>query len=166
VEKKKYILHITPQTNVRATQGDRIFFRIPREKLYPSGLARLKRLEKYNDYKIALRAEARRVNFELPEQGAFIKFFIPMPKSWRKFKRQAMHFKLHQQRKDIDNMIKGFFDGLLVEDKHIAHIEAAKFWVDFPVGWIDITISEPKYDSLEIPKSLKDLLTQSTQDAE
>ena len=50
--KKKYILNITPQTNVRATQGDKIFFRIPREKLYKSGLARLQRLERYNEYKI------------------------------------------------------------------------------------------------------------------
>lgn len=166
MQKKKYILHITPQTNVRATQGDRIFFRIPREKLYPAGLKRLLRLEKYNNYKVDLKAEARRVGFVLPEQGAFIKFFIPMPKSWRKFKRETMHFKLHQSKPDIDNLYKSLGDGLLCEDKGIAHIEAAKFWVDFPVGWIEIEISEPKYDSLEIPKSLKDLLTQSTQETE
>ena len=48
---KKVILNITPQTHVRATQGDSIFFRIPREKLRPAGLSRLLRLEKYNKYK-------------------------------------------------------------------------------------------------------------------
>ena len=126
--KKKYILNITPQTNVRATQGDKIFFRIPREKLYKSGLARLQRLEKYNEYKIDLRAEALKQQFELPEQGAFIKFFIPMPKTWRKFKREAMHFKLHQSKPDIDNLLKAMFDSLFAEDKSIAHFEAAKFW--------------------------------------
>ena len=45
---RKVILNITPQTHVRATQGDSIFFRIPREKLRPAGLSRLMRLEKYN----------------------------------------------------------------------------------------------------------------------
>ena len=159
MEKKKYILHITPQTNVRATQGDRIFFRIPREKLYPSGLKRLLRLERYNEYKVNLRAEAKRVGLQLPEQGASIKFFIPMPKSWRKFKREAMHFKLHQSKPDIDNLLKAMFDSLFAEDKSIAHFEAAKFWVNFPVGWIEISTFEPKFDITEIPKSSKDLLT-------
>ena len=56
---KKVILNITPQTHVRATQGDSIFFRIPREKLRPAGLSRLLRLEKYNKYKVDLCAEAK-----------------------------------------------------------------------------------------------------------
>lgn len=155
---KKYILNITPQTNVRATQGDRIFFRIPREKLYPSGLKRLTRLEKYNQYKIDLSAEAKRKQFQFPEQGASVKFFIPMPKSWRKFKRETMHFKLHKSKPDIDNLCKGLFDALFSEDKNVSHFEAAKFWVDFPVGWIEVTESDPIYDSMEIPKCLKDTL--------
>lgn len=154
--KKKFILNITPQTNVRATQGDRVFFRIPREKLYPSGLKRLLRLERYNNYKVDLLAEAKKVGLSLPEQGAFIKFFIPMPKSWRKFKRDAMHFKLHKSKPDIDNCIKGFFDGLFTEDKNISHFETAKFWVDFPIGWIEVVISDPVFESQEIPKCVKD----------
>lgn len=155
---KKYILNITPQTNVRATQGDRIFFRIPREKLYASGLKRLTRLEKYNQYKLDLSAESKRKQFQFPEQGASIKFFIPMPKSWRKFKRDTMHFKLHKSRPDIDNLCKGLFDALFSEDKNVSHFEAAKFWVDFPVGWIEVVESQPIYDSMEIPKCLKDTL--------
>jgi Holliday junction resolvase RusA-like endonuclease len=157
VVKNKIILNITPETNVRATQGDKIFFRIPREKLFKSGLARLKRLEKYNEYKINLRAEAMKKRFNLPEQGAFIKFFIPMPKTWRKFKRESMHFKLHKSKPDIDNLCKALFDGLFSEDKNISHFEAAKFWVDFPIGWIEITINEPKFESMDIPQSVKDL---------
>jgi Holliday junction resolvase RusA-like endonuclease len=157
VVKNKVILNITPETNVRATQGDKIFFRIPREKLFKSGLARLKRLEKYNEYKINLRAEAMSKKFQLPEQGAFIKFFIPMPKTWRKFKRESMHFKLHKSKPDIDNLCKALFDGLFTEDKNISHFEAAKFWVDFPIGWIEITINEPKFESMDVPQSVKDL---------
>lgn len=155
--KNKIILNITPETNVRATQGDKIFFRIPREKLFKSGLARLKRLEKYNEYKINLRAEAMKKKFNLPEQGSFIKFFIPMPKTWRKFKRESMHFKLHKSKPDIDNLCKALFDGLFSEDKNISHFEAAKFWVDFPIGWIEITINEPKFESMDVPQSVKDL---------
>jgi Holliday junction resolvase RusA-like endonuclease len=156
--KNKVVLQVTPETNVRATQGDRIFFRIPKEKLFLSGLKRLNRLEKYNDYKLSLAAEAKRQGFELPEQGASIKFFIPMPKSWRKFKREAMHLKLHKSKPDLDNLIKAMGDSLLKEDKAIAHFEAAKFWVDFPIGWIEIEVSEPTYPSQEIPQSVKDRL--------
>ena len=58
-----------------------------------------------------------------------------------------------------EKFLAAYPERLFDEDKKIAHIEVAKFWVDFPVGWIEVTISEPKYDSLEIPKSLKDLLT-------
>lgn len=156
--RKKVLLQITPQTNVRATQGDRVLFRIPRTKLRKAGLARLMRLEKYNQYKIDLMAEAKRKQFEFPDQGASIKFFIPMPKSWRKFKRDTMHFKLHKSKPDIDNLCKAFFDSLFIEDKTIAHFEAAKFWVDFPIGWIEISVFEPKHPEAEIPQSVKDRL--------
>lgn len=155
---KKVILNITPQTNVRATQGDRIFFRIPREKLRPSGLKRLLRLERYNKYKIDLLAEAKSKNFTHPQQGALISFYIPMPKTWRKFKRKTMNFMLHQSKPDLDNLLKAYFDALLKEDKVISHYEAKKVWVDFPVGWIEITIKEPEYETCTIPQSVKDTL--------
>lgn len=153
--KNKIILNITPQTNVRTTQGDKIFFRIPREKLRPSGLARLLRIERYNKYKVDLLAEAKRIKFELPEQGAFIKFMIPMPKSWSKTKRKLMHFKLHKSKPDLDNLLKALQDSLLTEDKAISHYEAAKFWVDFSIGWIEVDINDPRYETLEIPKALR-----------
>ena len=155
---KKTLLIITPQTNVRATQGDKIFFRIPREKLYPSGLKRLLRLEKYNKYKIDLSAEAKRLHFKFPNQGACIKFFIPMPKTWRKKKRDMMHMMLHNSRPDLDNFLKAIFDSLFYEDKEIAHYEAAKFWVDFPTGWIEITEKQPEYPEHIIPKEVIDSL--------
>ena len=61
---KKYTFKITPQTNVRSTQGDRIYFRIQRDKLRPEGLKRLMRLERYNKYKIDLLALAKAMRFE------------------------------------------------------------------------------------------------------
>ena len=141
---KKVILNITPQTNVRATQGDKIFFRIPREKLRPSGLKRLLRIERYNQYKLDLSAEAKRKGFVVPPQGLSIKFMVPVPRSWSKKKKRQYHMTLMQNRPDLDNYLKALIDSLCSEDKYIAHYgELAKYWVDFEVGWIELTIQEP-----------------------
>ena len=139
---KKVILNITPQTHVRATQGDSIFFRIPREKLRPAGLKRLLRLERYNKYKIDLLAEAKAKQFVLPPVGASITFFIPVPPSWSQKKKTLHHGRFHQSKPDIDNLTKSTLDSLMAEDKQIAHLEVQKRWVDFESGWIEITIKE------------------------
>jgi len=143
----KTILKITPQTHVRATQGDRIFFRIPREKLRPPGLARLKRLEKYNQYKVDLSAIAKQQRFSLPEQGGHVVFYIPVPKTWKKYKKEHMHLQLHQSKPDIDNLAKAMFDSLFAEDKCIADIRLTKKWVNAEDGWIEIDIELPKMRS-------------------
>ena len=141
---KTIILNITPQTHVRTTQGDRIFFRIPRENLRPSGLKRLLRIERYNKYKIDLLAEAKRHGFVMPYQGLSIKFMIPVPKSWSKKKKRQHHMMLHCNKPDLSNILKAVEDSLCQEDKYIAHYgEIAKYWVDFEVGWIELTIQEP-----------------------
>lgn len=141
---KKVTLNITPQTHVRATQGDRIFFRIPREKLRPPGLKRLKRLERYNEYKISLAALAKERHFSFPEQGACITFFIPVPRSWSKKKKKLYHGTLHQAKPDLDNLLKAMTDSLVGEDKVIAHYgELCKVWVNYEFGWIEIRESIP-----------------------
>jgi Holliday junction resolvase RusA-like endonuclease len=150
---KKVILNITPQTHVRATQGDSIFFRIPREKLRPAGLKRLMRLERYNKYKLDLDTEAKRKSFVMPPIGASITFVIPVPASWSKKKKKLYHGTFHQSKPDIDNLQKAFLDSLMKEDKQIAHLEVQKRWVDFEIGWIEITLKdyEPVL-SLPLPK--------------
>ena len=150
---KKIILNITPATCVRSTQGDRIYFRIPREKLRPAGLKRLLRLERYNNYKIDLLAEAKSKGFVMPPQGASIIFFIPVPQSWSKKKKKLHHGMLHQSKPDLDNLLKAFGDALISEDKYICHYgELSKRWVDFETGWIEVTIQEPT-DVLICPPS-------------
>jgi Holliday junction resolvase RusA-like endonuclease len=144
---RKVILNITPQTHVRATQGDRVFFRIPRDKLFPSGLKRLKRLEKYNEYKISLLALAKAQRFLPTEQGHHITFYIPVSKSWTKAKKAKYHLQLHQEQPDIDNLTKSFFDSLLPEDKHIADVRITKKWVNQEKGWIEILIDPPSIPS-------------------
>jgi Holliday junction resolvase RusA-like endonuclease len=145
-----YILNITPQTNVRATQGDKKWFRIPREVLkvrYSMGYARLLRLEKYNKYKIDLMALCKVKRFVLPSQGLCIKFFIPMPKTWRKWQRELMDGKLHRSKPDIDNLLKAFFDALISEDKFIGHLgEISKHWTSQERGWIELEIKNAPYE--------------------
>jgi Holliday junction resolvase RusA-like endonuclease len=148
--RKKYILNITPQTNVRATQGDRIFFRIPREKLRPDGLSRLLRLEKYNDYKSSLSALVKQQRFTIPEQNVHMIFYIPVPKTWKEYKKKEMHMKLHQQKPDIDNLVKAVFDSIFTEDKYIADFRATKRWVNQPDGWIEFIIELPEFPSKDV----------------
>jgi Holliday junction resolvase RusA-like endonuclease len=147
---KKVILNITPQTHVRATQGDSVFFRIPREKLRTPGLKRLLRLERYNNYKIDLGAEAKRKGFSMPPIGCSITFFIPVPPSWSKKKKKLHHGRFHQSKPDLDNLLKAFMDSLMAEDKQIAHIELSKRWIDFESGWIEISYKDYE-EVLDLP---------------
>jgi hypothetical protein len=148
--RKKYTLNITPQTNVRATQGDKIFFRIPREKLRPAGLSRLLRLEKYNDYKSSLSALVKQQRFTIPEQNVHMIFYIPVPKTWKEYKKNEMHMKLHQQKPDIDNLVKAVFDSIFSEDKYIADFRATKRWVNQPQGYIEFLIELPEFPSKDV----------------
>jgi len=140
---KIYKFQISPQTHVRSTQGDRIYFRIPRDKLRPAGLKRLLRLERYNKYKIDLSATAKSIRFCPPEQGGHLTFYIPVPKTWKKYKKEQFHLQLHQSTPDWDNLAKAFFDSLLSEDKQIADIWVTKKWVNQDTGWIEVEVDLP-----------------------
>jgi Holliday junction resolvase RusA-like endonuclease len=150
---QKIILNITPQTAIRTVQGDRIFFKIPRNKLRKEGLKRLCRIERYNQYKVDLNALAKEKRFIFPHQGAAIHFFIPCPPSWSKKKKAKYHGTIHQSTPDLSNLLKAVEDGLFLQDKHIAHLSGlSKRWVDFETGWIEFHISEPVFQAIEIPQ--------------
>jgi Holliday junction resolvase RusA-like endonuclease len=137
------VLKISPQTYVRATQGDKILFRIPKDKLSEPGHKRLLRLEKYNQYKFDLAGYAKSVRLDLPMQGAIIRFFVPVPKTWRKWKKIEMDGKPHQAKPDLSNMLKALEDALFAEDKAISHYaEVSKYWVNHEKGWIEVISTE------------------------
>lgn len=57
-----------------------------------------------------------------------ITFYIPMPKSWSLKKKDEMLGQPHQQRPDIDNLIKAFLDALCEDDSYIFSVKAEKRW--------------------------------------
>lgn len=140
-----YILKINPATWPRVTHADRKFFRIPRNKLYPAGLRRLEKLEKYNEWKASVLAEAHRLGFVLPEIGAGVIFYIPVPPSWSGKKKKLYHGQFHATRPDLSNLLKAFEDAMLPQDMKIAfYTHLGKRWVNADHGWIEVTVANPK----------------------
>jgi Holliday junction resolvase RusA-like endonuclease len=130
-------LEVHPQTHVRTTQDDAIVFRIPEKKLRLPGLKRKMRIEGYNLYKKKLCAVAAQCGFSLREEYyrvpesmyLQVKFFVPVPKSWRLKKKIAMHLKKKESTPDFDNFSKALCDALLPgDDSFIADIRITKLW--------------------------------------
>lgn len=48
-----------------------------------------------------------------------VTFVLPMPHSWSQKKRQALNHQPHQQRPDLDNLLKAYKDALFVNDAQI-----------------------------------------------
>lgn len=148
----KIIFPITPQTNIRSTQRDKIVFRIPEDCrklkgkkpcvkfrktgecphiLSKGGRLRKKRLERYNQYKVDIREMATKAGFTMPVSGWSIYFYFPIPSSWKPSKRKMFHGQLKLSEPDIDNHLKAFFDSLSITDETVAQLSGTgKFWVD------------------------------------
>src|SRR6266849_3945607 len=146
---KRILLFITPQTHVRTTKADKKWFRIPEEILiekYPNGYKRKLRILKYFQYKKALRQEADRVGFELPDFGAWIKFHLPVPPSWSKKKKFRMNFQPHQSRPDASNLHKAFEDSLKEQDMKVWDYHVTKFWYNSVKGFIEVFVPDIDID--------------------
>jgi len=72
---------------------------------------------KYHDYKSKLQTLMRMENFVMPDSGYWLKFYIPMSKSWSNKKKTAMLSKPHQFSPDKDNLEKGFLDAYFYRPK-------------------------------------------------
>ncbi len=80
-------------------------------------------------------------SFCLPDMGWHVVFIMPMPQSWSKKKRASMRGQWHQQKPDLDNLVKALCDAFRKDDSTICHFSAAKLWGDS--GRIRITHSVP-----------------------
>jgi len=97
---------------------------------------------RYWAFKDQLRIKANLYGLtHLPGKIACILFYLPLPQSWSTKKKEKMRWMPHQQRPDLDNLLKGLQDALCSEDKHIYEITGplGKYWGD--VGEIYITVS-------------------------
>ena len=103
----------------------------------------------------AFKDECRLNNVEIPENGALIEFYIPMPKSWSHKKKSKFALTPHRQRPDIDNLMKAIFDAVLIEDSHIWSVYALKFWAFEPRIVIDEIA--PQLIHQRLPRLLEEL---------
>ena len=122
------MIPITPVPKPRMTQRDRW-------KERPI-------VKRYRDYCDELRSklpeEMTHPNLNAEITDISIIFWMPMPKSWSKKKRKEMYLKPHQQKPDIDNLLKGWMDALYRNDQIIWKVQVEKRW--HKVGNIQVKI--------------------------
>lgn len=108
----KYEYYITPIGKPRMTQRDKW-------KKRPI-------VQRYYHFKDLIRLH----NVTIPNYGANIIFILPFPKSWSKKKCKAMEGKPHQEKPDLDNILKALLDSAFMEgdDKKVYDIACAKYW--------------------------------------
>ena len=67
-----------------------------------------------------------------------VTFHITMPKSWSNKKKIEMAGKPHQQRPDVDNILKSFLDALCEDDAYVYDVRVRKLWAN--TGGIELII--------------------------
>ena len=82
----------------------------------------------YRRYADVLRIAAEVQQFVFPVAGADLHFALPMPDSWSQKHRRRMDGQPHQQKPDLDNLVKAVMDALHRQDCQIWHITAEKRW--------------------------------------
>lgn len=110
-----YLIDIKPIGKPRMTQRDR--------------WAKRKCVVNYFKYCDALRSYVVENAMELTPT-LDITFYIEMPKSWSKKKREAMYMQPHQSKPDLDNLVKAYCDALYDDDAGVYAIRCAKYWSD------------------------------------
>jgi Holliday junction resolvase RusA-like endonuclease len=162
---KTYRLMITPQQQVLISQGekwlmadgitDQYLISLGEKKnreqtlkgakspIHPNYyLNKRNRYRRYYDYKKALRLECQKQKLFPQTKNFWVKFYIPMPESWSKKKKNKLAFELHEQTPDNDNFCKAFFDSIFdkKDDKKISDYRASKFWAPTSFGFIDVEL--------------------------
>ena len=64
----------------------------------------------------------------IPVSGATVYFIIPMPQSWSKKKKEQMNDRPHQQKPDIDNLLKAVLDAIYLDDQKVWDVHVKKRW--------------------------------------
>lgn len=99
----------------------------------PMGKPRMTRADRWKKRPEVMRYrafcdEVRLQNVQLPESGFHVTFFIPMPPSWSRKKRQQFDGQPHQSKPDMDNLMKALMDAIYDDDAHIWDGRLTKRW--------------------------------------
>ena len=80
------------------------------------------------------RAFADEVRLKMPKDYDMnykrVTFYMPMPKSWTKKKREEMDMHGHQQKPDVDNLCKALLDAMYADDSYVFSISVLKLWAE------------------------------------
>jgi len=102
----RFVIHVNPVPKPRMTKQDTW-------KKRPI-------VERYWGYKDEIVARFKLLGLStLPGHIKFVRFVMQMPGSWSEKKRIHQDGEPHQQKPDLDNMLKGLADCLCTEDEHI-----------------------------------------------
>lgn len=91
----------------------------------------------------AFKDKCRLLRLNLPQPCRVI-FWMPMPLNWSAKRREAMAGEPHEQRPDLDNMIKGLWDATVKQDEKLWNVQAEKRWTRDQLGAIEIIGLERK----------------------
>lgn len=130
----KWIFPITPIPAPRMTQGQLKLLHIHDVALTRTDLATKRRLQKYFSFKEALAHLAKKQRFKLPDHGFHITFYLP-----HRLKGPELEDTPHQQKPDLDNLVKAFKDALSAKDQIIWDYRISKRWT-IGDGRIQVTL--------------------------
>ena len=106
-------IHITPMGKPRMTQRDKWDKRAC--------------VVRYRELADRLRAVCAAADYGMGD-CLYVDFYLPMPKSWSKKKKAEKIETVHDQKPDIDNMVKSVMDSLSKDDKAVSTVFARKYW--------------------------------------
>ena len=95
-------------------------------------------------------AETWKQDPEVGPVGLLLSFYLPVPGSWSKKRRlAALSGKILPAKKpDLDNLVKAVIDALLgvliMDDRQIVELSAAKFYGSVPGVKIVVSLPDPK----------------------
>lgn len=132
----------------KAPKSSKISFTIPGA---PMGKPRMTQRDKWKKRPCVMRYRAwadkarAAAPKSLPIQPLSVSWvaYLPMPKSWNRYRRETLQGKLHRQKPDRDNIDKAVCDALWKDDSVIALGSLEKRWDDGKGPRIEVTVTNP-----------------------
>jgi Holliday junction resolvase RusA-like endonuclease len=116
---KEYILYIKPLPKPRMTQKDKWLSNPNYKPNNQTLINRQNKLFEYWNYKHNLKILCQEINYQITPVLENITFYIQMPNSWSKKKKEKMNNTPHQNKPDLDNLLKAFKDCLCENDNFV-----------------------------------------------